>query len=192
MRGCLRKGVIALDRVKLMLHICCAPDATVPWPELLADGFDVRGFFYGGNIHPFEEYEKRADAVRSLSSILNREAVFPEYETERWFSATEAYKDEPERGKRCPVCFRLQLESAAKCAVSCGCTHLSTTLTISPHKDPVLINNIGSEISLAHGLVWVDRIWRKNNGFKRSVEESKRMGIYRQNYCGCAYSVQKG
>ena len=181
-----------MEQERLLLHICCAPDAAVPWPELLKEGFDAEGFFYGGNIHPREEYDKRADELRSLCAYIGAVAIFPDYETSSWFAATAELKEEPERGRRCVVCFRLQLEAAACYAQAHGYTHLSTTLTISPHKDPVLINAIGREAAEKRGLVWVEKVWRKNNGFKKSVEESLRLGIYRQNYCGCAYSLQKG
>ncbi|MDO5563329.1 MAG: epoxyqueuosine reductase QueH [Synergistaceae bacterium] len=175
---------------KLLLHICCAPDATVPWPELISEGFETVGFFYGGNIHPADEYEKRADAVRTLSREVGMPAVLPKYEPDKWLEATYAYKDEPERGRRCELCFALQLEDAAEYAANHGFTHLSTTLTISPHKDPVLINSIGEGAAKKQGLVWVEKIWRRNDGFKRSVDESRRLGLYRQNYCGCVYSIR--
>ena len=102
-----------MEQERLLLHICCAPDAAVPWPELLKEGFDAEGFFYGGNIHPREEYDKRADALRSLCAYIGAVAIFPDYETSSWFAATAELKEEPERGRRCVVCFRLQLEAAA-------------------------------------------------------------------------------
>lgn len=179
-----------MEKIKLLLHICCAPDATVPWPELLAEGYEASGYFYGGNIHPQAEYEKRAEAVRMLAEVTQAPAILPGYEPEKWLEATKELADEPERGRRCPVCFRLQLEAAAVYAAAHGFSHLSTTLTISPHKDAALINKIGAETAVQHGLVWLERIWRKQDGFKRSVAESKRLGLYRQNYCGCVYSLR--
>ena len=179
-----------MEKTRLLLHICCAPDATVPWPELLNEGCEVVGYFYGGNIHPAAEYERRAEAVRTLSQATQAPAVLPAYEPEVWLEATKELADEPERGRRCSVCFRLQLEAAAQYAAEHGFTHLCTTLTISPHKDAALINRIGAETAARHGRVWVERIWRKKDGFKRSVAESKRLGLYRQNYCGCIYSLR--
>lgn len=95
---------------------------------------------------------------------------------------------EPEGGGRCRLCFALQLEAAALQAAERGFSHLTTTLTISPHKDPALINQIGAETAKKYGLTWVEKIWRRGGGFQRSVEESTRLGLYRQNYCGCIYS----
>ena len=167
-----------MTKKRLLLHICCAPDATVPWPSLIGEGCETAGYFYGGNIHPKMEYDKRAAAVSALA----------DYSPEPWFEAVRGLEKEPERGARCEKCFALQLEAASEWGAAHGFTHLCTTLTISPHKNVNLINEIGARAAAARGLVWVERIWRKNNGFKRSVEISKALGLYRQNYCGCIFS----
>lgn len=174
---------------KLLLHICCAPDATVPWPALSAEGYDAAGFFYGSNIHPREEYEKRAEAVRLLAAEENAAVFFESYDPESWFAAVRGLENEPERGRRCAKCFERQLSAAAAYAAECGFTHLCTTLTISPHKDAALINETGAKAAAENGLVWVEKIWRKKDGFKRSVTRSKELGLYRQNYCGCVFSI---
>jgi len=173
---------------KLLLHICCAPDATVPLSDLKREGWAVTGYFYGCNIHPEAEYLKRAEAVRVLCSVLLADAVFPGYDPQSWYLVTSGLSDEPEGGKRCEVCFAAQLRAAAEYAKENGFGYLTTTLTISPHKDPALINRLGTEAASEFGLVWLDRVWRKNDGFKRSVAESRRLGLYRQIYCGCIYS----
>ena len=175
----------------LLLHICCAPDATVPWSELINENYDVTGYFYGSNIHPQDEYQKRAEALKVLSDKLNGKAVFADYRPQEWQKNTEMFADEPEGGRRCEECFKLQLDAAAKYAKENGFTYISTTLTISPHKNVGLINSIGSDSAKRYDLTWVEKVWRKNNGFKRSVDESRRFGLYRQNYCGCVYSMRK-
>lgn len=175
---------------RLLLHICCAPDGTIPWQALLGEGYDVTGFFYGNNIHPLEEFGKRKEAVLSLGEYMKGEVIINPYDPEKWITLTRSLASEPEGGKRCPLCFRIQLESSAKAACAAGCHFLCTTLTISPHKDPCLINSIGEETASRYGLVWVEKIWRKNEGFKRSVHMSKDLGLYRQCYCGCVYSIR--
>lgn len=177
---------------KLLLHICCAPDATIPWPEFTAEGFETTGYFYGSNIHPEEEYQKRLEALKTLKASVGASVVLPEYEPSMWFSRAEQFAKEPEGGKRCEVCFRTQLEAAVRYAAENGFEAVSTTLTISPHKNAALINKIGAETAEKYGVEWIERVWRKNNGFKRSVEESRRLGLYRQNYCGCIYSYRDG
>ena len=175
---------------KLMLHICCAPDATIPLPQLIQEGYAVSCCFYEGNIHPEAEFHRRRDAVRSLCSLFSVELLVHDYDPVEWFQRTEPYKEAPERGARCTVCFEAQLCFAAQRAVFTGCHLLCTTLTISPHKRAEEINAIGEKICSQYALEWVPRIWRKSDGFVRSVRESRRLGLYRQNYCGCVYSLR--
>ncbi|EFQ24004.1 protein of unknown function DUF208 [Aminomonas paucivorans DSM 12260] len=178
--------------IALLLHLCCAPDGTVPWPDLEAQGFRVTGYFTGHHIHPEEEYRRRAESVRALAESRGGAAVFEPYDPPRWLEAVAALKHEPEGGRRCGLCFALQLLGAARAAQREGCTHLCTTLTISPHKDPERINRMGRQVASQFGLLWEDRVWRKNDGFKRSVTESHRLGLYRQTWCGCVYSRREG
>ena len=172
---------------KLLLHICCAPDATIPWPTLL-EKYDVIGFFYGSNIHPFEEYEKRLNAVEILRDSLSSIVIFPPYEPYSWHKATGGLENEPEGGARCTVCFREQFEATAKYAKEHNFEYITTTLTISPHKNVALINKIGNKIATYYDVKWLDFVWRKNNGFLASIKRSKELGLYRQNYCGCIWS----
>ncbi|MCF4150819.1 epoxyqueuosine reductase QueH [Dethiosulfovibrio sp. F2B] len=178
------------DAKRILLHICCGPDATVPWPELALEGFDVTGFFYGGNIHPAGEYTRRLEAVEAVARSNSGNLAPCRYLTDPWFEAVRGLEGEPEGGRRCSVCFRVQLKAAAEAASELGIDRLTTTLTISPHKDPELINSIGREEADRLGLLWEDRVWRKRDGFLRSVRESRRLGVYRQNYCGCIYSMR--
>lgn len=173
---------------RLLLHICCAPDATVPWPELIGEGYFTVGFMYGGNIHPVDEYKRRTAASERLAAVIGGNIIIEEWNPGPWLAATRELASEPEGGERCRVCFSLQLDAAARYASENNCACLSTTLTASPHKDPALINETGARAAEKYGLVWVEKIWRRNDGFKRSVNESKKLGIYRQNYCGCVYS----
>jgi predicted adenine nucleotide alpha hydrolase (AANH) superfamily ATPase len=176
-------------RGRLLLHICCAPDAAVPFRDLKAEGWDdIAGYFYGSNIHPREEYSLRAEALEFLAE---REGVFvlmEPYEPDAWRALADPLAEEPEGGRRCALCFELQLRAAAAEGARRGATHLGTTLTISPHKDVALISRLGGEIAASHGMIWQDRVWRKNNGFLRSLTISAELGLYRQNYCGCLYS----
>ena len=174
----------------ILLHICCAPDGSIPIPDLQAEGWDVMGFFYGNNIHPHEEYSRRLEAVKLLAGHCGIHCVIGHYDPDEWLSGVQGLEAEPEGGLRCTKCFTLQLEAAAHEAVRLGCEWMCTTLTISPHKNAALINSIGQEIAEACGLHWENRIWRKNNGFLRSVRASKELGLYRQNYCGCTFSIR--
>ena len=177
----------------MLLHICCAPDATVPTRDLAAEGWQVAGFFYGSNIQPEEEYRLRLGALHTLREHRGLPVEVAPYAPEEWRAhmLRLGLMEEPEGGRRCTACFELQLAAAAGAAVRLGCSHLCTSLTISPHKDAARITAIGERIAAAHGLTWEPRIWRKKNGFLRSIRISKEMGLYRQNYCGCLPSRRR-
>lgn len=172
----------------ILLHICCAPDASVPIPDLLTEGWNVYGYFYGSNIHPQEEYFRRLEALNILTRHTGILCESAAYSPDEWLTGISGLEHEPEGGRRCIRCFELQLEAGARIARALGYEYFCTTLTISPHKNVELINALGERISAAHGLCWKKRIWRKNNGFLRSVRNSKELGLYRQNYCGCVFS----
>jgi len=174
--------------MRLFLHICCAPDAAAPL-EILKNELweEITGYFYGSNIHPADEFSRRADALKILSVHSGINILFRPYEPNEWFSAASHLADAPERGERCKLCFSLQLNAAAGEARKAGASHLCSTLTISPHKDVSLISSLGAEAAKRADLIWEDRIWRKNNGFLRSVQISKELGLYRQSYCGCVF-----
>ena len=145
---------------KLLLSTCCGPCATVAL-ERLAKEYDVTVFFWGNNIHPREEYERRLEAVLKLAP----NAIVAEYK--------------PLQPTSCKQCFEMRLKATA----DLNFDYFATTLTTSPHKDAKLINQIGAQYK---GYVPTD--FKKNNGFARSVILSKQLGLYRQNYCGCERS----
>lgn len=174
-----------------LLHICCAPDATVPWPALASEGGDVIGCFYGSNIHPEGEWRRRRDAVDELARALSMRCVVCEYDPNEWMRKVEGLEDRPEGGERCIVCFELQMRRAASEALRLGCSRMCTTLTISPHKDVDAINRIGRAAAEAAGIEWIERVWRKGGGFAKSVAASREMGLYRQRYCGCIFSIER-
>ena len=176
----------------IMLHICCAPDGSIPVPDLQAEGWKVMGFFYGSNIHPHEEYTRRLEAVNILASHCGISCVIGHYVPQEWLDGVKGLESEPEGGLRCEKCFTLQLEACAKEAVKLDCEYICTTLTISPHKNAELINALGRDIAEKYGLHWENRVWRKKDGFLRSVRASRELGLYRQNYCGCTFSIRHG
>ena len=177
----------------LLLHICCAPDGTVPVHDLKIQGWNDRGFFYGNNIHPENEYLKRLSAIKILAEKNDIDIITPEYNPDEWLNKIKisGLESEPEGGRRCEKCFNLQFEAVAQQAVNLNFKYFCTTLTISPHKNVNLILKTGDEISQKYNLNWLGIIWRKNNGFLRSIKFSKEFNLYRQNYCGCVYSIRE-
>lgn len=173
--------------MKVVLHICCGVCAAGAAGALLAEGHEVIGFFYNPNIHPTEEYHRRLEAARRVAQELHFPLEAGPYAPEEWFRETELLKHEPEGGKRCQVCFRIRLKSTYHYLAGCHADAFTTTLTVGPSKSAEVINNIGREIG---GEKFLVRDFKKNDGFKLATQSAKRWGLYRQNYCGCKYSMR--
>lgn len=180
-----------LTKLKMLLHTCCANCVLYPI-DILKEKFDITIFFYNPNIYPKEEYIKRLLEVEKVSKIKNISLITGNYEHDlmKWLKLTEKLKKEPEGGKRCGECFKLRLEETAFFAVKNGFNVFTTTLTVSPHKNQNVINSIGNEISQKTGIVFFTADFKKQDGFKKTMELSKNLNIYRQNYCGCIYSIR--
>lgn len=176
---------------KLLLHICCGPCATEVIRRL-KDDYEVVGFYYNPNTYPEDEYNKRLMEVQRLSALWRVLVDTGPYDHGRFLELARGLENQPEGGSRCHACYRLRLEESARRAADNGCTHLATTLTIAPMKRAAVINPIGREAATRHGLVFIEEDWKKRDGFKHSIEISKDLGLYRQNYCGCEFSVRPG
>lgn len=182
-------------RPKLLVHSCCAPCSSYVL-EYLNDYFDITVLYYNPNISPKEEYEKRkAEQIRFIherfsNDNTNNKVSFMDcdYESEKYAKIAKILEKEPEGGMRCVECFRLRLDKTAELAKLYGFDYFVTTLSISPLKNAQLINRIGSEISEKYGVSYLPSDFKKREGYKRSIELSKKYGLYRQNFCGCVYS----
>ncbi len=173
---------------RLLLHICCAPDATVAFERLRQYG-DVVGLFYNPNIEPLAEYRLREAETAKLSALQGVEYIEEPPDREGWLKSVAGCEDEPERGERCRRCIAHRLEVTARKAVQIGIPTFATTLTVSPHKDVEFIHQTGREIAARVGLEYLNETLRKQDGFRRSVELSRQFELYRQNYCGCRWSM---
>ena len=174
----------------ILLHICCAPDATHPI-EKLSREFDVSGYFYNPNIQPFSEYSKRVRDTEYTASSLGVSLYKGDYDVKRWSTLTTGLERELEGGERCTICYRMRLERTARFARDMGFPWFTTTLTISPHKPSHIIFREGREAAVKYGVNFFEVDFKKGDGFKRSVEISKRLGLYRQDYCGCIHSLEQ-
>ncbi|MBM3707194.1 MAG: epoxyqueuosine reductase QueH [Actinobacteria bacterium] len=177
---------------KLLLHVCCANCVLHPI-NILIEKFDITMFYCNPNIHPEEEYLKRLADVEKVSHIKKIPLIKGDYknELEKWFEITENLKEEPEGGRRCVECFRIRLEKTASYAVKNGFDIFTTTLSISPHKNQNIINELGRKISKETGISFFCADFKKLDGFKKTIQLSKELDMYRQNYCGCIYSKKK-
>ncbi len=179
---------------RLLLHACCAPCSS-HCLTYLEGKIRITAYYYNPNITDRAEHDKRAEELKRLVGILNSE--YPEavietaigaFEPERFFEAARGLEKEPERGSRCAKCFELRLRDTARKARDEGYDFFATTLTLSPLKDARLINEIGERIAREEGVSWLPSDFKKQEGFKHSVELSDKYGLYRQDYCGCPFS----
>ena len=173
--------------MKVALHICCAVCAAGAAERLIQEGHQVYGFFYNPNIHPEEEYRRRLENARKVALELKFSLKEGLYIPADWFKAVTSLEDEPEGGKRCPVCFKMRLEETYQFMLDSGCDVFASTLTMGSNKSADLIGQIGEEIG---GDKFLKRDFKKKEGFKRAGELARKWEIYRQNYCGCLYSLR--
>ncbi|MDD5529263.1 MAG: epoxyqueuosine reductase QueH [bacterium] len=172
---------------KVLLHICCAPCATVAIETLKNEQCKIEGYFFNPNIYPEEEYQKRLQSAEKLLKILDVDLITEEYKPEDWKKTVKGMEKEKEGGQRCAQCFKFRLEAAAKKAKEKNISNFTTTLTLSPHKNEKLINSIGQEIGERCSINFIKYDFKKNGGFQKSITLSKQYGIYRQSYCGCEF-----
>ncbi|MEA3489544.1 MAG: epoxyqueuosine reductase QueH [Candidatus Omnitrophota bacterium] len=174
--------------MKILLHICCGVCATSVVERLMCEGHTVTGFFYNPNIHPVDEYERRLEAARKVAGHMGFELVEGPYDRENWFQLVKGKEYEPEGGKRCEACFRMRLEKTYLYMKRHMFGAFTATLTVSPLKDAALVNAIGREIG-DEAFICAD--FKKKGGFARAMEVAQELELYRQDYCGCIYSLEQ-
>lgn len=181
-------------RPSLLLHACCAPCSSYVM-EYLSEYFDITVLYYNPNISPYEEYQKRSDElsrlVREMEKLKNVRVVISPYEPESFEEIAKGREDLKEGGARCFECYKLRLDYSAKYAKEHSFDFFTTTLSISPHKNALVLNEIGATLSDKYGVPYLFSDFKKRGGYKRSCELSEQFGLYRQNYCGCVYSKIK-
>jgi len=176
-----------VPKPRLLVHICCAPDALYVF-GVLRESYDVTGFFSNANIHPREEYDLRLEEARRVARTAGVPLIEDDYDPDAWFRLTRKFKDEPEKGRRCDVCYAARLRRTAERAAREGFDGFTTVMSLSPWKKAAVMNRIGRQFAARHGLTFLEADFKKKDGFKKSVDLSKAHGLYRQDYCGCLYS----
>jgi predicted adenine nucleotide alpha hydrolase (AANH) superfamily ATPase len=172
---------------ELLLHVCCGPCAAGV-AESLADEFSVTGFFYNPNIYPESEYRARLGAAAAALRAFHLPLLQGAEDFALWQTHTSGLEGEPEGGKRCRVCYCLRLTETARRAKELGIGRFASTLSVSPHKDAGVIAAVGKQAAAVVGVEFLARDFKKHDGFRKSCNRSKELGLYRQNYCGCEYS----
>ena len=160
-------------RPGLLLHACCAPCSSATL-ERLADHFDLTILYYNPNIYPPEEYHRRENELERFVEQAGYRFPVVElpYDPQEFYAAVKGLEQEPEKGERCTVCYRLRLEQTARYAAEHGFPWFCTTLSISPMKDPVRINALGEELGKQYGVRFLPSEFRKKDGYKRSLQLS--------------------
>lgn len=177
----------------LLLHSCCAPCSSYVL-EYLSNYFKITVFYYNPNIYPESEYTKRILEQQAL--ISNMKFKYPvnfvagSYDKASFYAMTKGLEHVKEGGERCFRCYELRMREAAKLAKDGEFDYFTTTLTISPLKNAEKLNEIGRMLSEEYGVPYLLSDFKKKNGYKRSIELSAKYGLYRQNYCGCEFSVR--
>ena len=183
------------DRVPvLFLHACCAPCSSYVL-EAISPHFEIKLFFYNPNIMPQTEYQHRLCEVKRLVSQLALQnpvhVIDGDYVPERFMELAKGLENEPERSERCRKCISLRLEETVKAAAQEKADFVTTTLSISPHKDAPFINEAGCKLAKQYGTTWLYSDFKKKGGYFRSIELSREYELYRQDFCGCVYSKAK-
>lgn len=181
----------------LLLHSCCAPCSSYVL-EYLCGYFRITVFYYNPNISFEEEYRRRAAEQKRLIEAYNGERkgyqiqiVEGDHEPDRFLEAVRGWEQCPEGGERCLRCYELRMRKTAERAAEGRFDYFCTTLSISPLKNAEKLNEIGLRLAEEYGITWLPSDFKKKDGYKRSVELSAEYGLYRQNYCGCAFSVRR-
>ena len=174
---------------KILLHACCGICSSYPVLQLREMDYEPVVYFYNPNIYPDLEYQKRLEAEKILCKYHDCELIIEEYNQLDFYNAVKGFEDEPERGKRCDFCFKLRLERTAKKAKELDIDSFTTSIVISPHKDFKKLTEIGENIAKEYDLKYLAVDFKKKDGFLKTNKIANSLNLYRQNYCGCEFSL---
>ncbi len=170
---------------KLLLHVCCAPCSSGVLPRL-KQFFDITLYYYNPNTYPENEYLLRAKQFAKLSDLP---LLICDYDHSQFLNYIEGNEKDAEGGARCQKCIELRLKSSFESAKTNNFDYVTTTLSISPHKDAKFINECGQKLQQTYNVKYLYADFKKENGYLNSINESKRLDLYRQDYCGCEFSI---
>ena len=157
----------------------------------LKDGYDVTGYFENPNIYPAQEHKLRLEETKKVAKIVPFELLIGPNDKERWNRLVVGYEDEPEKGRRCDICYALRLQHTAREAAKQNFDLFTTVMTLSPLKNAASIHRIGRMFAHRYGVEFLEADFKKKDGFLQSIHMSREHNLYRQNYCGCSYSLRE-
>jgi len=179
-----------MEKQSVILHTCCAPCSTYPLEEL-NNKYNITIYFCNPNIYPSDEYDKRLNELKTfINSFDNKiEIIEEQYNPNDYYNCVQGLEHLPEKSERCYECYKLRMEQTAKKAENFD--YFSTTLSISPHKNSDWINEIGKSLEIKYDVKYLYEDFKKNDGYKKSIQLANQYNLYRQDYCGCKYSQKK-
>lgn len=175
---------------KILLHACCGICSSYPVIQLREMGYEPVVYFYNPNIYPAAEYDKRLNAEMQLCEYHKCKLIVENYNPKEFYSVIAGFEDEPERGKRCDICFKLRLEKTAKKAKELNIENFTTSIVISPHKNFQKLSEIGERVANDYVLKYFAVDFKKKDGFLKTNKIANSLGLYRQSYCGCEFSLR--
>ncbi|MEI0747559.1 epoxyqueuosine reductase QueH [Brachyspira pulli] len=176
---------------KLVVHTCCA--VCMSYPRTILEDYDSVFYFYNPNIYPISEYERRRDEFINYANSLgiNIHVHEENYAVKNWYDDIKGFENEPEKGARCSICFKHRMRKAFEYAKSINAKYVATVMTVSPHKNSKVIQMIGESLSKEYdGIDYLHFDFKKKDGFKKTNIIANEAGLYRQNYCGCEFSIR--
>lgn len=173
-----------MEQNKILLHACCGICSGYPILKLKEMGYSPVVYFCNPNLDAKEEFDRRLDAQRAICKCFEVELIVEDYEPQEYLDYVKGYENEPEKGKRCDKCIELRLKKTYDKSKEIGISSFTTSLVISPHKNFDKISSVGKNLSESY----VSINFRKQDGFLKTNNISKELGLYRQNYCGCKFS----
>lgn len=177
---------------KVLLHACCAICSGYPITLLQKLGYEITVYFCNNNFDTEDEYNRRLNAEKTLCEHFNVKLITEPYSPQKFLDYVRGYENEPEGGARCIKCFELRLEDSAKKALELKINNFTTSMIISPHKNFKNLALVGETIAKKYNINFLAIDFKKKDGFLKTNKISKDLGLYRQNYCGCAFAKQKG
>lgn len=179
------------NKPKLLLHACCGPCSSYCL-ELLKKYFDITIFYSNDNISPKEEYQKRLDVISNFAKKYHDiKVIYDEYNNDDYNNKIKNHEHDGEKSIRCYLCYELRLEKTCIKAKELGFEFFTTTLSISPYKISKWINEIGYNLQNKYNVNYLYSDFKKEDGYKKSIELSCKYNMYRQDYCGCKYSKEE-
>ena len=175
---------------RLLLHSCCGPCSTHTI-EVLKSNYDLTILYYNPCIFPQEEFQKRLEEQQRYADIVGVKVITLPYDEQEFLSKVKGLELEKEGGKRCEVCFEVRLRQTARLCKQLGFDLFTTTLSVSPHKNTAKINEVGRKVACEEGVKFLEENFKKKDGYLDSIRISKQYDLYRQNYCGCRFSIRK-